>query len=658
MSDKPLPQRRRRTRRRPVLRGTSGATSEHFAPDVTSVSSIIHTYDHIVIGGGIAGVACVRQLVSLQSSSLPPSICLVTASPSVKDTTNVVRLTETLESFDVVERPLLEFLREAGDGVAVLRENVVSLDRECKILTLGSGQKIRYSLNVCIATGARPNIIADHPRVLGVRDVDSAQNLAERLRHCGRVAIIGNGAIAMEALAAILSGLPSLQVLWVSKERYMGSSFLDATASDFLERSWPELQRAIGSDGAAFLPESWSETFPGKGIHKWLNLTGDDVSIKGCKLTVPSTDQSDLVAQGPCLGNALGPRWAEDLKRQVSPGLCGICAQPTKIEVGCCGVRTHTVSSTTGLALGTCGGTSRLVREFGTSVQDISSPSSSEFFLRLTNGKVYSCGLVISATGVIPNVEFLGEEFNKFIDHNANGGLKVSLQKEKPSLLVCPSVYVAGDAADIQWNTQDKCAQSEFPCWFQMRLWSQARTQGRYAALEMHKESQRRIISSQNSVDDDLLGGMAFELFAHATEFFGQPCVFLGRFNGQGLGEEYESAVKRTVVLVKSGEKKDLGSSTSVTTLSRAIDSGVHGLTVQPCSEDRLGSSTDFEIIVRVTPEQEYIKVVLYRSCVVGAMIVGDTELAETFENLILNKLPVGHLDLLSPDIDLDDYFD
>ena len=41
-------------------------------------------------------------------------------------------------------------------------------------------------------------------------------------------------------------------------------------------------------------------------------------------------------------------------------------------------------------------------------------------------------------------------------------------------------------------------------------------------------------------------------------------------------------------------------------------------------------------------------------------MLIGDTNLEETFENLILNKLDVSHLgvNILNPDIDIEDYFD
>jgi len=44
----------------------------------------------------------------------------------------------------------------------------------------------------------------------------------------------------------------------------------------------------------------------------------------------------------------------------------------------------------------------------------------------------------------------------------------------------------------------------------------------------------------------------------------------------------------------------------------------------------------------------------------VGAVLIGDTDLEETFENLILNQMdltPYGE-ELLNPDIDIEDYFD
>jgi hypothetical protein len=43
-----------------------------------------------------------------------------------------------------------------------------------------------------------------------------------------------------------------------------------------------------------------------------------------------------------------------------------------------------------------------------------------------------------------------------------------------------------------------------------------------------------------------------------------------------------------------------------------------------------------------------------------GAILIGDTDLEETFENLILNQLDLQDfgVDLLDPNIDIDDFFD
>ena len=41
-------------------------------------------------------------------------------------------------------------------------------------------------------------------------------------------------------------------------------------------------------------------------------------------------------------------------------------------------------------------------------------------------------------------------------------------------------------------------------------------------------------------------------------------------------------------------------------------------------------------------------------------MLIGDTDLEETFENLILNQIDVSRLGIkiLDPELDLEDYFD
>lgn len=62
--------------------------------------------------------------------------------------------------------------------------------------------------------------------------------------------------------------------------------------------------------------------------------------------------------------------------------------------------------------------------------------------------------------------------------------------------------------------------------------------------------------------------------------------------------------------------------------------------------------------------EHDYLaflfQVVLSRGRMVGAVLIGETDLEETFENLILNQMDLSRYgeDLLNPDIDIEDYFD
>lgn len=76
------------------------------------------------------------------------------------------------------------------------------------------------------------------------------------------------------------------------------------------------------------------------------------------------------------------------------------------------------------------------------------------------------------------------------------------------------------------------------------------------------------------------------------------------------------------------------------------------------CKTDKQRSN--FEIWIRITPNKEYIKVVVFNGKVIGALLIGDTDMEEVFENLILNQLDVGNygIGLLNPEIDITDYFD
>ena len=53
-----------------------------------------------------------------------------------------------------------------------------------------------------------------------------------------------------------------------------------------------------------------------------------------------------------------------------------------------------------------------------------------------------------------------------------------------------------------------------------------------------------------------------------------------------------------------------------------------------------------------------YVKVVLREDRLVGAILIGDTELEETFENLILNGLDLSSFGQELLEQDIEDFFD
>ncbi|XP_039996523.1 pyridine nucleotide-disulfide oxidoreductase domain-containing protein 1 [Xiphias gladius] len=138
-------------------------------------------------------------------------------------------------------------------------------------------------------------------------------------------------------------------------------------------------------------------------------------------------------------------------------------------------------------------------------------------------------------------------------------------------------------------------------CWEHSPLWQQMRlwTQARQMGWYAGRCMAAHVLSEPIELD------FCFELFSHITKFFNYKVVLLGKFNGQGLGLEHE-------------------------------------------------------LLVRCTKGQEYVKVILSRGRMVGAVLIGETDLEETFENLILNQMDLTLYgeDLLNPNIDIEDYFD
>ena len=70
-----------------------------------------------------------------------------------------------------------------------------------KTLTIDQtgARRIAYD-QLCIATGVRPKLIANHPNIIGLRDLQSVEDLVKRLHSARKVVVVGNGGIALELI--------------------------------------------------------------------------------------------------------------------------------------------------------------------------------------------------------------------------------------------------------------------------------------------------------------------------------------------------------------------------------------------------------------------------------------------------------------------------
>lgn len=484
-------------------------------------------FKYIIIGGGIAGVTCAEKLSSLCPDD---EILLLSASKLIKAVTNYRKITKNLADFDVEERPMLSV--ESGcPNVTVIQDTVSALDSGNHTLKTESGQVYRYN-KLCICSGGKPKLIAEnHPNVLGIRDTQSVQEFQKQLACAKRIVVVGNGGIATELVYEV----EGCEVIWAIKDKSISSTFVDPGAAEF------------------FLPQ----------LNK--DKSTEDKPSKRLKYAIEGEGPAEVATK--TTGGALGPDWSSNLHMagnvQVSHQVHVEYSVEVRRVLGQDEVETEGLSE------------SQPPPNFSTS--DKCWP----VYIELTNGKVYGCDFIVSATGVTPNIEpFLdGNKFSVAED----GGFKVNDHMQT----AVEDVYAAGDVCSASWEFA--------PQWFQMRLWSQARQMGIYSAMCMVADDRK----------EDIHLDFCFELFAHVTKFFNYKVILLGKYNAQGLG-------------------------------------------------------SDHELLLRVTKDEEYVKVVLQDGRMQGAVLIGETDLEETFENLILNQTDLTPFKdhLLEPEIDLEDFFD
>lgn len=450
------------------------------------------------------------------------------------------KLIKTVTNFQKMSRTLEHFDVEEKDGsvmeldcpnVKVVHKKVDSLDTDKHVLTAIDGTLIHYRM-LCICTGGTPKVIAaENPYVIGIRDTESVQEFQKRLRKARRIFVVGNGGIATELVYEV----EGCEVIWAIKHKSVTSTFFDAGAAAFC---LPHLnkEKAISNE-------------PLK-RHKYMEEDVQDNNEFKCYR-----------------GSALGPDWTADLEMKGAETVYHRVHVEYEVEVK------EILTPEEFMHSGKC-------ETCQPSLMHLDPSDRWPVYVELTNDTIYGCDFIVSATGVTPGLEpFLQNKF----DIATDGGVRVNSKMQTSQ----PDVFAAGDVCSASWDVA--------PLWIQIRLWSQARQMGAYAAKCMVAQYQGL----------DIAMDFCFEMFSHITSFFNYKVILLGKFNAQGLG-------------------------------------------------------SDCEILLRVTKDKEYVKAVLHDNKLVGAVLIGETDLEETFENLILNQTDLTQFKehLLDPNIDIEDFFD
>lgn len=150
-------------------------------------------------------------------------------------------------------------------------------------------------------------------------------------------------------------------------------------------------------------------------------------------------------------------------------------------------------------------------------------------------GNVVGCDAIISALGVepargpvvltSPPAEGLEQE---------GGWLAVDCRFRTSA----PAVYAAGDGCEVRPNLDRRCpdlTEPGPPDWLQMRLWSQAKTMGQFAARNMLEDwesggsTQGQADWNPYPIEASMTSAFPFQLFTHMTRFFGFKVILLGR---------------------------------------------------------------------------------------------------------------------------------
>jgi NADPH-dependent 2,4-dienoyl-CoA reductase/sulfur reductase-like enzyme len=187
--------------------------------------------DFVVIGGGASGMAAASK-----AKRVDPSINV-----TVVEAGNYVSYAECgipyyLEGIvkspeNLLHYPIEEFTKKRGIKI-LLNDTVKSIDRSSRNIVTAKNGRISYD-KLLIATGASPKVPKEFSDmgVNGIRSLEDAKAMNDRIDHAKTIAIIGDGILGLELAASLVARGKDVTV--ISRHSRILKNIDERVGSDF-----------------------------------------------------------------------------------------------------------------------------------------------------------------------------------------------------------------------------------------------------------------------------------------------------------------------------------------------------------------------------------------------------------------------------------------
>lgn len=181
--------------------------------------------DFVVIGSGVAGSACVEELLAKKHQN--KSVLMVSSSTSMKVASSYRHVGKLIQKVSLTEQDASEFTK-LKHNFKFIHDSVREIKENENCIFTSKNTKIQYD-KLIICSGSKPKVTFDHPSVYTLRDIDSIKRFREVLKTAEDVCVVGNGGIALELVYEI----KDCAVHWVIKSDYVGGAFFDRQTAQF-----------------------------------------------------------------------------------------------------------------------------------------------------------------------------------------------------------------------------------------------------------------------------------------------------------------------------------------------------------------------------------------------------------------------------------------